>query len=239
MALSTRILLRVFAIAGWLLRNIGGPTLRIQVVRDVDAADPRDEPRRRILSLWHEDLLVGLVPFMRSNLKVLVSQSKDGEFISKVVEALGCSTVRGSSKRGGAQALREMLRVIDENCIAIMADGPKGPRQKMKDGLTFLASRAGVPITPVALAYGRAHRFNSWDKFAFPWVFSTVVIYLGPALHVPESADKDELARFTEQLQERMDAAQVRVGELLDEWLRTGKRPATVEQSRPQLRAAA
>ena len=127
MALSTRLLLRICAIAGWLLRALGWPTLRVQVVRDADAGDPRDEPRRRIICLWHEDLIVGLVPFMQSNLKVLVSQSKDGEFISRVVEALGFSTVRGSSKRGGAQALREMLRTVDENCIAIMADGPKGP----------------------------------------------------------------------------------------------------------------
>lgn len=240
MAFSRGFLIRAIGFGGWLVRAVWWPWLRVQIVCDAAASDPRVEPRRRILCLWHENLLVGLLPFTKCNLKVLVSQSKDGEAITSIIEALGFSTVRGSSQRGGAQAVREMLRAIDDNCIAITPDGPKGPRREMKDGVTFLGSRAEVPITPLALAFGRAYFFRSWDQMAFPWFATRIVIYLGPALMVPRSADKEDLERFTRELQQRMDAAHTRAPELLAEWERTGKRPAAVDNQPPaQLKAAA
>src|SRR5688500_7464140 len=105
-------------------------TLRIHIDCVQPELDPRVRPANCILSTWHEDLIAGCVSFSRCNLKVLVSHSKDGDYISQTIEGLGFSTIRGSSKRGGAQALREMLRAIADNCLAITPDGPKGPRRE-------------------------------------------------------------------------------------------------------------
>jgi hypothetical protein len=229
MTLIRSSLQRFWVTVGLLLRCTWWLTLRIEIVCEDAASDPRRLPRRRILSLWHEDIICSCVSFANCNLKVLVSHSKDGDYISRTIEALGFTTIRGSSKRGGAQALREMIGALENHCIAITPDGPKGPRQEVKHGVTYLASRTGVPIVALGVAYSRAHRFGSWDRMAFPWPWSRTVIYLLSPLEVPRSADKEDLDAFTSRLQQRMQAAQLRAIELLAEWQRTGRPPRSEE----------
>jgi lysophospholipid acyltransferase (LPLAT)-like uncharacterized protein len=197
---------------------------RVAIVCADPASDPRAHSSRRILSMWHEDLMIGCVAFRESNLKVLVSHSKDGDFITPTIEGLGFSTIRGSSKRGGAQALREMIREVRANCIAIMPDGPKGPRRVVKDGVTYLSSRAEAPIIPLGCAYSCAIRFRSWDRMAYP-ILSKIVIYVMPAIEVPRNAERLELELHTVELQQHMLTAQARALDLLAEWQRTGREP--------------
>jgi lysophospholipid acyltransferase (LPLAT)-like uncharacterized protein len=199
-------------------------SMRIVIVCADPAYDPRVHTSRLILSMWHEDLMTGCLAFRDSNLKALVSHSNDGDHITRTIEGIGFSTIRGSSKRGGAQAMREMIRQVQENCIAIMPDGPKGPRRVVKDGVTYLSSRSGAPIVALGCAYSRAIRFRSWDRMAYP-VFSKIVIYVMPALVVPRDADRTEFDQYTAELQQRMQTAQERALELLADWQRTGKPP--------------
>jgi lysophospholipid acyltransferase (LPLAT)-like uncharacterized protein len=201
-------------------------TLRIHIVCPDTASDPRGHSSQLILSMWHEDLVAGCVSFRNRNLKVLVSHSNDGNYITRTIEGIGFSTIRGSSKRGGAQALREMIRAVGENCIAITPDGPTGPRREVKEGITYLASRAEAPIVALGCAYSNGHRFRSWDQTVLMWPWSRVVIYVMPRLEVPRSSGKDELDGYTAELQQRMKTAQTCATQILAEWQRTGRPPA-------------
>ena len=57
----------------------------------------------------------------------------------------------GSSRRRGAQALRELATWAERGCdIAITPDGPRGPRYVLAEGATGLAQITGLPALPVS-----------------------------------------------------------------------------------------
>ena len=82
--------------------------------------------------------------------KVLISPSRDGELIARTMDYFGLGTVRGSSRRGGRAAFRELVELgrtpFD---LAITPDGPKGPRHQLKDGVVELARITGRPVVPL------------------------------------------------------------------------------------------
>lgn len=194
-----------------------------------DVADPRFDPRvspaGAIYSTWHEDLFVNGNGFNDCNIQIMISSSADGDLGTKIVQHLGYGAIRGSSGRGGARALREMIRAVAGTNVGITPDGPKGPRRVVKDGATYLASRTGMPIVPIGTAYGCATRFHSWDRMALAWPGSRTVVCLGAPLHVPEDAGSEELEFHRQRLQDEMHLASERAKELLGQWLKTGKRP--------------
>lgn len=163
-----------------------------------------------VLALWHGELfpLTAFGHTMTSHLVTFVSQSKDGEIIARVLERLGHSTVRGSSSRGGVRALLQAKRIMErENRIGVFTiDGPRGPRHKTKDGVIFLAQRAGAKIIPLRAYPNRAKIFDkSWDKFVLPYPFTKCPVYIGKPMEVTtEKLDKEVMKRERERLEKRM-----------------------------------
>ncbi|WP_458400682.1 lysophospholipid acyltransferase family protein [Mailhella sp.] len=145
----------------------------------VDAAHAQGE--RLIFCLWHDELF-SLIPVARQ-LKVvaIVSPSKDGDYLERILAAKNVGAVRGSSTRGGIRALLSLARMMKSEqvhaCITI--DGPAGPRHVAKEGGLFLANRTGGRIVPVRIYMKHALRLPTWDKFQFPLPFSKVVIRFG------------------------------------------------------------
>ena len=133
-------------------------------------------PQSGILVLWHEHMLLCLPAFAHRNMRVLISQSRDGEFGALAAEQLGYQPVRGSSSRGGATALRELARDLSENggWVALVVDGPRGPRRVSKPGAKWLAQQTGLPIFHVEAEAKWSFRLKSWDRCVVPWPFSKV-----------------------------------------------------------------
>ncbi|MBV8519744.1 MAG: lysophospholipid acyltransferase family protein [Acidobacteria bacterium] len=124
-------------------------TLRI---RHIDAQNLEHQPQY-ILAFWHAHLLLMLHSRYRKPISVMISQSKDGEYIARVFDWYGVDAVRGSSTRGGTAALRELLREARAGKnIVFTPDGPKGPARVAKDGVVYAARATGLPIVPVAFA---------------------------------------------------------------------------------------
>ncbi|RMF44963.1 MAG: DUF374 domain-containing protein, partial [Deltaproteobacteria bacterium] len=140
-----------------------------------------DEPLRKlwqrgenvILAFWHDQLLLMALGYRGPGARILISQSKDGELIARVMKRLGHEAVRGSSSRGGREAFREMMKLAQEPVdIVFTPDGPRGPRHQLKDGVVQLARMTGRPVVPMAFVVSRGHRFGSWDRFLLPFPFS-------------------------------------------------------------------
>lgn len=163
-----------------------------------------------VIALWHGEIfpITSFAHTVSSHLVTFVSQSKDGEIISRVLDRLGHTTVRGSSTRGGVKALLHAKRVMEkENRMAVFTiDGPKGPIHKAKDGVIFLAQRANAKIIPIRAFPEKKKVFDkSWDKFVLPYPFSRCPIYIGDPMDVTtEKLDKDVLNREKRKLEERM-----------------------------------
>ncbi len=161
-----------------------------------------------VLAFWHDELfpLLKIGPDLRK--AAMVSQSRDGEYLARLLHSLGIRTVRGSNSRNAFRALLEAGRVMrdEKRTLCLSVDGPRGPRHEVKDGAVILAHRTGAPIIPVRLYMERAKKFGSWDRFQLPWPFSRVHAIFGEPYHV--KADKlsqemvaDESKKLAERLQ--------------------------------------
>jgi lysophospholipid acyltransferase (LPLAT)-like uncharacterized protein len=160
----------------------------------------RAERRPVIVALWHGQMLP-LVEYHRDQgVSVLISEHRDGEIIARVVEALGFRTIRGSTSRGGARALLEIVRTLRRGEeVAITPDGPRGPRHSFAGGALVAAQRSGAPVIPVLAHVSRAWRLRSWDRFEIPKPFARIVVAYGEPTYVEAAtaqAAAEEAPRF-------------------------------------------
>lgn len=139
-----------------------------------------------VLAHWHGDELGILYLLRRYRAAVMTSTSKDGELMDTVVRLFGARTSRGSSTRGGASALKGIIRLSREGWRpSVAVDGPKGPYHKAKPGVFEISKITGGTIFPIAVATDRAHTFEkAWNKTFLPLPFARVVCVWGDGLPV-------------------------------------------------------
>ena len=160
-----------------------------------------------IYAFWHENMLLPARLYGGLGVRVLVSQHADGQLITEIIRRLGYRAVRGSTTRGGVQAVRTMVSGSRDGHLVITPDGPRGPRREAKPGLVYVASRTGLPIVPTGVGYDRPCRAGSWDRFAVPRPFSRAVLVTDEPIVVPADAGRDELERFRRLVQDGLDRA--------------------------------
>ena len=167
-------------------------TLRIR--REEKAAEPLWTSRTpAIYVVWHARLL--LLPYLYGHrgARVLISRSRDGDMVARLVRRFGFVVVRGSSSRGGAGGLRGLARALGEgHSVILVPDGPRGPAETVKPGVVTLARMTGAPVVPLAFAASAEWRTRSWDGFRIPKPFARCVVRFGPPLRVTASRDRGD-----------------------------------------------
>jgi lysophospholipid acyltransferase (LPLAT)-like uncharacterized protein len=124
--------------------------------------------------------------------RVLASRSRDGELVARWVARFGLTVVRGSSSRGGAEALRALAAAVRAGQdVAVVPDGPLGPRERVQAGIVVLAASTGAPIVPLAFAARPARRLASWDRFLVPLPFARAAVVFGTAATVSREVDRE------------------------------------------------
>lgn len=161
-----------------------------------------------ILCFWHGRLL--MMPYCwnhRVAIHMLISQHRDGQIIARTVGHFGIRTIAGSSKRGGAGALRAMLKVLQGGeCVGITPDGPRGPRMRASDGIVAVARLAGVPIVPATFAADRRKVLGSWDRFVVAWPFARGVLAWGEPIRVERDADEAAVEAARARVEDALNA---------------------------------
>lgn len=161
-----------------------------------------------IVGFWHGRLL--MMPYCwdrRVPIHMLISQHRDGLIIARTVGHFGISTIAGSSKRGGAGALRAMLKALQAGeCVGITPDGPRGPRMRASEGIVSVARLAGVPIVPATFAVDRRLVLGSWDRFVVAWPFARGVLVWGEPIHVPRDAGEADVEAARARVEEALNA---------------------------------
>ena len=199
------------ALAGGLLRAIGA-TLRIQRDGDEHLAAVLASGRPAILYGWHGNLLVGACDLGHHRPYVMISQSRDGERIARTVEHVGFVPVRGSSSRGGARALLQMVRVLRGAVVCChLVDGPRGPRGEIKPGLILLAQRSGAALIPIVYAVSRKWVAKSWDRMVVPLPFARVLARRLPARYVARDLDEAGAEALRVELEAELLREQARI----------------------------
>ncbi|MBX9634575.1 MAG: lysophospholipid acyltransferase family protein [Magnetospirillum sp.] len=167
-----------------------------------------DQGRPFILAFWHGRLLM-MMKIWRGGMPIsmLISQHRDGKLIARTSAHFGIGSIEGSTSRGGAQALRSILKTLrGGNCIGITPDGPRGPRMHSSAGLINIARLSGCPIIPACYSSTSRRLLKSWDRFAVTFPFSRGVFLWGEPIFVPKDLDEDGVEAMRLKLQDAMIA---------------------------------
>lgn len=157
-----------------------------------------------IYALWHGWFygFLSIKDEERKKLHLLISPSRDGEFISRVSEQLGYSIIRGSQGRGGAKALLRMIKTLESGGnVAYTVDGPRGPIFKVKEGVLKLAQMSGMPIIPLVPESKWVTTFNSWDKYQLPHLCTKSIVVYGDPVYIPKDITEEELQEYANNLE--------------------------------------
>ena len=171
-------------------------TLRPEYVRRHLEHQLRGHRSPILFAFWHGRMLyfMKLYEYLGSRVTILVSHSRDGEFVAQLLTRFGFHTTRGSSSRGGARALMAVVNKVRAGMDACFTpDGPKGPRYRVQPGLLLAAKRTGAAILPMTFGARRKRVLPSWDAFLLPLPFSRVVVIYGEPIYVPANASASDL----------------------------------------------
>ena len=207
-------------VAATLVRLLGA-TLRLRV-EGVDALAPHWAAARPLIyCVWHGRIL--MVPWLNARLRrthgaravsVLASRSRDGGLVGSYVSRFGLDVVRGSSSRGGATAFRALVTAVRAGRdVALVPDGPRGPRGQLAPGVVALAGLTGAPVVPLGFAARPANRLATWDAFLVPAPFARAALVFGAATTIARDADRESVRKVVERnLDEATAAADRLVG---------------------------
>jgi lysophospholipid acyltransferase (LPLAT)-like uncharacterized protein len=199
--LRQRIILRIIIFAGyWFIRLISS-TLRLSFSREEGAQQMLGQ-RPLVASFWHACQIPATCVFRNFGIRVMSSNSYDGEYMGRIVRKFGFVPVKGSSSRNAVRALLGLRRALEKGwTVAFTLDGPRGPRYKVKPGPVALARSSGVPMTMFHIAVERAWVLNTWDRLIIPKPFSRVLLRMGRLIAVPSDTSDSDLAHYEAELQ--------------------------------------
>lgn len=196
----------VIPYAGIILVKLLSLTHRLRIVDPENEAQTLARDNSIIYASWHQRFFPGITFFAtRKPIAIMISRSRDGEFIARIVDILGWKPVRGSATRGGRDALEELKELSCNGYkIGHIVDGPKGPFGEIKPGLLRIAQVSGKAIVPTITSAQKKWTANSWDKFMVPKWFSRVIIRFGDPVYVHPDLNEAEFERLREEIGRRM-----------------------------------
>jgi lysophospholipid acyltransferase (LPLAT)-like uncharacterized protein len=179
-----------------------------------------------IAAIWHGRTLMGFRNWAcdpsAPPVHALISKSKDGEMVAAALAAQGVDNVRGSTdkpgkSKGGFAAMRDILKLLQSRVVVcVTPDGPKGPRQRVSDGIIQIAKLSGAPIVVFAWSKRNAVRLSSWDRMLAPLPFGRGVLIWGGPIRVPRDASPEETETIRQRLEDELNRltaeADARVG---------------------------
>lgn len=216
--LKDRLFATIVSLLGWLTLSLLGRSWRIEIIGMEKVEQIWRQGKRVCYVLWHGRLLALGYAFRGQGVRILSSQHRDGEVSTRTVKRMGYTVTRGSSTRGGVRAIRELIEASKIHDLALTPDGPKGPVCKVQLGVVYLASRAQIPMIPIASSSQSVWKLASWDSFQVPRPFSRVVVILGDPIQIPNDCDSQELAAISLNLEEELN----RITRQADDYFKAG-----------------
>ena len=166
-----------------------------------------------IFCVWHNRLPLCIFMYralMRARgrpprIAAIVSASRDGAMMTRLIQLFGVQPVRGSSSRRGALAMLELAQFAEQgHDVALTPDGPRGPRYVCKEGVVSLAQFTGLAIVPASYHLGWKISLKSWDRFQIPLPFSRVTVSFAEPLDVPRDASLEAREELRRELDRRL-----------------------------------
>ena len=185
--------------------RLAGGTTSVIIKENPQAAALEAQGKNFIYAAWHCQQLMLIYIHRGKRACALVSMSRDGEYAARILARFGYDVARGSTSKGGPQALLALIDKAQQGWHPVITpDGPRGPARTVWPGVVFLAQKTGLPVVPVACGLKRKIIFNSWDKFMLPLPFGKAAVVYGNPIAISESDDAGAAAG---KIQQELDAA--------------------------------
>ena len=179
------------------LVNVLCKSLRITYVNKnaVDALEKQS--KNYVLAFWHGTMLLPWYTSRKKNIAALISKSKDGDLLAKILKSWKYEVIRGSSTTGGSVALGIMVDYAKNNSsVAITPDGPRGPALKMKAGAVITAKKSRLPLILCGIGIKKKKALKSWDSFEVPMPFTKVYVIFSDPMYIDENLGFNETSKI-------------------------------------------
>ncbi|MCH8032623.1 MAG: lysophospholipid acyltransferase family protein [Bacteroidetes bacterium] len=168
-----------------------------------------DENNNYILAFWHGTMLLPWNLHGNPNFVALISKSKDGDLLAKILKHWNYNVVRGSSSSDGYMALAIMIDFTKNSySIAITPDGPRGPAHKFKAGAVITAKKSNVPLILAGVGYQKKKVLSNWDKFEVPYFFSKAKIIYSEPIFIEANLSYEETSNIIINCQNKLNELQ-------------------------------
>jgi len=175
------------------LVNVLCKSVKIKMINSIEVENLLKLKQNFVLAFWHGTMLIPWYVHRNKNFSALVSLSKDGSILANTLNKWGYKVERGSSHKGGKEALNTLLENSKMNfSVAITPDGPTGPPRKLKAGAVITAQRSNIPLILCGVAYKKKYVFNSWDKFEVPKFFSKIVLNYSKPIYIDSNLNRED-----------------------------------------------
>ncbi|MFA4915995.1 MAG: lysophospholipid acyltransferase family protein [Syntrophales bacterium] len=186
--------------------------VRVRIINESYLLEHLEGGKRAIIALWHQRIFLSMSYAKRLGAfspAVMISESRDGEIIARILSHVNFRPVRGSSSHHGRKALAAMVAdMVHHKLAAHILDGPRGPRGIVKAGLITMAQLSGAAILPLYASVNRAWVLKSWDRFLIPKPFSHVLLRWDQPLYIPQHSDAEEFEAIRLQMEKQLRESQ-------------------------------
>ncbi len=191
------------------LVNVLCKTLRVTLVNRSVVDSLEIENKNYVLAFWHGTMLLPWYLNRKKNFAALISKSKDGDLLAKILKHWKYEVVRGSSSTGGNVALGIMIDFAkNKSSIAITPDGPRGPVYKMKAGAVITAKKSHLPLVLCGIGIKKKKILSSWDSFEIPAPFTKVKVIFSDPVYVDDRLGYNETSKVILECEKKLNVLQ-------------------------------
>jgi lysophospholipid acyltransferase (LPLAT)-like uncharacterized protein len=184
-------------------------SLKIEKINDETIKKLDEENKNYILAFWHGTMLLPWFLHGSPKFAALISKSKDGDLLAKLLKHWEYEVVRGSSSSGGDVALGIMVDFAKNNySVSITPDGPRGPAYKLKAGAVIAAKKSGIPLVLAGIGYKKKKVLSNWDRFEIPYFFSKARVVYSKPIYVDADLSYEETSAVIANCENKLNELQ-------------------------------
>ncbi len=197
---------KILAYIGYLYILLVGLTSKIEIINDEFSNKMWRERKPFILAFWHGQLMmIGYVWKSKTILNMLASSHSDGRFGAYIAGHFNLKNVSIEAKNK-SPSLRQVFKLIKNgDYLGVTPDGPRGPNQRVSDGIIKIAINTQVPILPLGFASSKNFNLKSWDSFLITYPFSKCKFIWGDPITIPPKTKDAEIEKYKLFLEEKIN----------------------------------
>ena len=158
-----------------------------------------------ILAFWHNQLM--MISFSwktKKKINILASGHSDGRFGAIVGKYFNLNNIPTYDKNKNI-LLRPIFNLLQQKkYIGITPDGPRGPKEKVSEGIIKIAKKSKIPIIPIGFWSSKNFQLKSWDSFLITLPFSKCAFVWGKPIEISKDLRDEDTSDFQNLLQKKI-----------------------------------